>query len=163
MQDVIQESLLRAARYRSRLHDDARLEAWVLRIAGNVLADHVRRECRFGRTTTGDEVLEGLPAPEPEPGAVEEGEGYRLGCWEVDERSALGHVSTAMDALRGGDRQVLTSFYHGAGSCRETAQSCGIARELVKVRLYRARKRLVRVLRHRISLDGETDLAEEPL
>jgi RNA polymerase sigma factor (sigma-70 family) len=147
VEDVIQETYLRAVRYRGRLQDGRRLRSWTTRIALNVLSDKKRREGRFLATDPADQVLErdaegGAPAPlEP---------AVNLGRWELERERALMLLARARTRLRESDRRVLDSFYGGAGSCRATAEECGIPAHLVKVRLFRARRRLSRAMRREL-------------
>jgi RNA polymerase sigma-70 factor (ECF subfamily) len=153
--DVIQETLLRAARYRSSLVDPARLRGWALRIAGNVLRDHVRRECRLPRVEAGDEWLATLSGSEPDPGG--HGEDVSLsGAGVVFEKAELlDQMEVALDGLRRTDRRVLWSYYRGSPSCSRTAQELDIPAALVKVRLFRARRRLLQALLERLPFDAE--------
>ena len=48
LDDVVQETLLRAARYRRGLTDETRLKSWTLRIAANVMRDRLDREACLG-------------------------------------------------------------------------------------------------------------------
>jgi DNA-directed RNA polymerase specialized sigma24 family protein len=50
LDDVVQETLLRAARYRAKLSERERLRGWAMRIAINVLRDRVRRRERWSGT-----------------------------------------------------------------------------------------------------------------
>ena len=68
MDDVVQETLLRAARYRRSLCDPAKLRGWAMRIAANVLRDHVRRECRMQRRELLESGWESFEGREPIPG-----------------------------------------------------------------------------------------------
>lgn len=147
VEDVIQETYLRAVRYRGRLQDSRRLRSWTTRIALNVLSDKKRREGRFLATDPADQVLErdadgGAPAAQ-EPA-------LNLGRWELGRERALALLARARTRLRESDRRVLDSFYGGAGSCRATAEECGIPAHLVKVRLFRARRRLSRAMRREL-------------
>lgn len=149
--DVVQETLLRAARYRGSLSHPHRLRGWAMRIAINVLRDRVRREARIARHETTDEALEFAAGREPIPGEFEEALQLHVGEAVVERRAALAHLSTVLQDLRHDDRAVLRSYYHGAQSCAVTAHECGIPSSLVKVRLYRARQRLLRAIRQRLN------------
>jgi len=149
--DVLQETLLRAARYRGTLTDRGRLRGWATRIAGNVLRDHIRRECRLRRAELDDEGLGNLVAREPAPGDARNGGRLRVGTAEYDSEDLVGHLTAAMDTLRVEDRRVLRSYYAGAQDCRRTAVECDIAPALVKVRLFRARRRLGKAIRRRVT------------
>lgn len=146
LDDIVQETLLRAARYRPSLADSKRLEAWTLRIAANVLRDHIRRERRFPRIEETDSVLELCEGREHPPEERAESVQLRLGTSVLEKELALRHLDVAMLRLRREDRTVLGSYYAGDGRCAETARTCAISPPLVKVRLFRARRRLLRVL-----------------
>lgn len=159
--DVIQETYVRAARYRGRLAGVQSLRSWTMRIALNVLADTRRR---VQRLRADDEALEALESREHDPGEVllQEPE-IRLGRWVFGLESALFHLGRAVEGLRPEDRRVLDSFYRGGQSCRRTSSDCAIPLHLVKIRLFRARRRLLRVLRRRFALGGPLPLEGVPL
>ena len=150
IEDVIQETFLRAARYRSNLVDVRRLRSWTMRIAVNVLSDTKRRGTRLRSVAPEDPSLELVDAT-AEGGPGEE-QCFRLGRWLLEKDEALGHLQGALAELREDDRRVLGSFYGGLESCRETARECGIPGHLVKIRLFRARQRLLRSIRQRLAL-----------
>jgi RNA polymerase sigma-70 factor (ECF subfamily) len=149
VEDVIQETYLRAVRYRGKLKEGARLRSWTMRIAMNVLADRRRREKRY------------VPALEEElePRVHESGPGslaspLRIGRFDVESEDAIGLLHRALETLRDADRKLLESFYGGQESCRVTASECDLPLSLVKVRLFRARRRLCRAMRHRAALEN---------
>jgi RNA polymerase sigma-70 factor (ECF subfamily) len=136
--DVLQETFLRAARYRQTLKDPKRLRSWAFRIAANVLADRIRREARYSRATDGEPLLAELATEEseaPEPSILIDGE-------SEPRDDVLNVLVEALDKLRSRDRSLIEAFYGGAGSCRETAEFCSVPEDVVKVRLYRARTQL---------------------
>ena len=146
--DVIQETYLRAARYRSNLTEAGHLRSWTIRIAMNVLADWKRRARRCLPTAPDDACLqvEGEVGPHDDLEAP-----FRLDRWQLEKETALGVMIQALADLDGEDQRVLGSFYRGAQSCRETAEECDIPPHLVKVRLFRARQRLLRAIRGRLA------------
>jgi len=148
--DVVQETLLRAARYRAGPIERDQLRSWAWRIARNVLADSRRRAGRITYAAPGARVWEYLEAPDP---AAEPGEepSFRLGPWVLEKELALARLGGALDELRDEDRRLLRSFY-AVGTSRGTSAACGVPEHLVKVRLFRARRRLVRSLRRRLAL-----------
>jgi RNA polymerase sigma-70 factor (ECF subfamily) len=153
--DVIQETLIRAARYRDSLSDRTRLRGWTVRIAANVLADQLRRRAsRERRQAEAPPEFEELPSSQHAPAEVGEYVRLRLGGWEVEKDMALRYLGEEFLALGRDDRLVLGSFYSGAMSCRETAELCGISKQLVRVRLFRARRRLLKAMRRRLSFEG---------
>jgi RNA polymerase sigma-70 factor (ECF subfamily) len=149
-EDVIQEAMIRASRYRRSLADPKRLRPWVLRIALNVLRDLVRRERRLPRTDVDDDLFDFIEGREEIPGESGEERQLAVEGRVVEKRLALHHLGRARRQLREPDQTVLETYYAGAESCRETARVCEIEPGLVKVRLYRARRRLLRVVRTRL-------------
>lgn len=156
LEDVIHETFLRAVRYRGK--GVRKLRPWAFRIARNVLRDHHRREVHI--QDLGGEAPEEaiLVAEEPE----EEPE-YRFERWTLDREAALGALTGALARLKPDDQRVLSSFYQGEGTSRATARECEIPHHLVKIRLFRARRRLLRALRQRLALTQGPTLAEERL
>ncbi len=152
-EDVIQETMLRAARYRPALTNPERLKAWVLRIAANVHRDSMRRESRYIRTENQEEWLHSIECTDAGSGTsgvvAEHG---TLGSLNVEMHEALHHLPAAIGELRECDREVLDCFYRGRESCLDLARRFEISRSLAKVRVFRARKRLSKVLRKRLSL-----------
>ena len=151
LDDVLQETLLRAARYRGSLSDARNLRGWAQRIALNVLRDRARRVRRHRHVEGSDEGLDSVEGHESIPGEIGEDLQLRVGRLVVDRRVALSELVLAFDELKPADRAVLRSFYQGEQSSAQTAGECDIPLGLVKVRLFRARKRLLRALRRRIA------------
>lgn len=147
-EDVVQETLLRAARYRSKLTDPERLDAWVLRIAANVHRDLCRREVRYARGEDPVRILDGASrvSARDDDTSDDHLEGERLSVGEAMEL-----LPRAMAELRREDRAVLERYYHGPECCLDLARHFRISRGLAKVRLFRARRRLLGLLRQRIA------------
>lgn len=143
VEDVVQESFLRAAASRRGLRDQERLRGWLLRIASNVLADRARSEGRRRR------ILESMVAetppdarhsPAPEE-VLEECE------WWIEGRPFSWATMSAalvrgLEVLRPSDRRVLLEHYVRGASCRYSAEREGTSAAALKVRLFRARQRL---------------------
>lgn len=152
-EDIIQETFIRAARYRPALNDPDRFKAWVLRIASNVHLDLLRREVRYSRTENQDDWLHSIESEdlgEGTSGVV--AEHGSLGSLEVEMHEALHHLPHAFGELPSSDREVLEVFYGGSENCLDLALHFEISRSLAKVRVFRARKRLTKALRRRIGL-----------
>lgn len=151
LEDVVQEACVRAARYRSTLSDEARLRPWAARIALNVLKSRARRLQDARQRPLEEDEEDALADPEPEPRVPDL---FRAGPWVVDREEALQHLRLAMAGLRDDDRRLLSAFYDGGESCRRAAHVCELSPGLAKVRLFRARQRLQRLVRRRISLSA---------
>jgi DNA-directed RNA polymerase specialized sigma24 family protein len=157
--DVAQEALVRAARFRSRLQDVGKLRSWILRIGASVLRDHLRRERRQLRCEGALELLVPLEGREPEPGQWAEDE---LACLEgqlVERAQLMSEIELALQDERARDRQALARMY-GAELCREAPAGCrdapaadepeAVPSTRRKERLWRARQRLYRRLSARV-------------
>ena len=148
--DVIQETFLRAARYRSSLARPEGLKGWVMRIAANVYNDRYSW-CARTLAVPGDEGLfDSVEGREPDPGDSHCEESIRVGQAVIEKGTLVREMLSALDGLADRDRRVLTSYYGGAQSCLETAGDCDVPARLVKVHLFRARRRLARALRVRV-------------
>jgi len=145
--DVLQETFLRAARFRETLKEPARLRSWAFRIAANVLADRIRREARYLRVSEGEPLLEELAVEE----ANDDSGSIVIGGRSEPREEVLEVLIEALDRLRSRDRSLIESYYGGAGSCRETAEFCSLPEDIVKVRLYRARTRLKEYVTQEVS------------
>ena len=145
-EDLAQETLLRAARYRDSGGQRGRLSAWLVQIAANVLHDHARREGRGARASLDEGWMDLVEDPRPEPGASALEGSVLLGGVPVDVEDALWHLQAAFTRLLEHDRAVLSAYYGGGQCTRTAATECGIRPGLVKVRLFRARRRLERLV-----------------
>jgi len=147
VEDVVQESFLRAAASRRGLRDQERLRGWLLRIASNVLADRARNEGRRRRmleSMVAETPPDARHAPAPEEN-LDEPE-----WWIEGHAFAWATVSAALvrglEALRPGDRRVLLDHYVRGLNCRRSAEREGTNADALKVRLFRARQRLRQVI-----------------
>jgi DNA-directed RNA polymerase specialized sigma24 family protein len=157
LDDAIQETFLRAARYR-RNHRVRNLRPWVMRIAQNVLADGRRRQTRSGMTLKTDEPLDVLVTS---PVCVVEGVRIAGGWFEREAAREL--VRRGLARLRPADHALLEGHYSGGGDFGAAASdgtgAAGADRRLVKIRLYRARRKLRAVVRREANLQRRLGLA----
>jgi RNA polymerase sigma factor (sigma-70 family) len=121
--DAVQESLLRALKAAPRLSHDENLLAWFYRILRNVLTDLHRRRARE------DDKLHAFEreaaAPDPETEAV-----------------ACACLHGLLPALRPQYADVIQRLDLNEEAPESAAQALGVSRNLLKVRLHRARKQL---------------------
>ncbi len=150
--DVAQEALIRAARFRTRVQDERNLRGWILRIGSSVLRDHLRRERRQQRVEGADELLARHEGRETEPGQLAEEELSYLEGQLVERAQLMSEVDLALAEVDPQERRMLARSY-GADLCRERAdeleaQPLSVVRR--KERLFRARQRLYRRLTARV-------------
>ncbi len=154
VEDVVQETLIRAARARAWLRDDQCLEGWSLRIARNVWRDRLRARARSRQVQESELELGVLEAPmEVEESLVLQG---RVWERELVER----HIEESMKGLPIADRELLLAWSRRSSGRGALARQQGITPTLLKVRLYRARRRLRAALRGRLALSSSAPLPE---
>ncbi len=126
--DLLQESYLRFLCARRLRDDENACRAYLFRIATNLMRDHWRRP----QTTALDEVPEAALA---------------MDCrgWEhVDSQTVLGPGFALMKAR---ERQLLWLAYAEGCTHREIAQITGLRAASIRLLLFRARRKLARLLR----------------
>ncbi|MDF1837112.1 MAG: sigma-70 family RNA polymerase sigma factor [Planctomycetota bacterium] len=141
--DIIQESFLRAARYRRVPMDRDRLRGWLMRIASNVQVDKVRSRAKGPTTGLPQEIWETVGERVQEEARFPWGEG------ELRMGEALQCLEQASHEMRPQDRRVLTEFYLQRSGTEQIAERLGVSPSMVKVRLFRARRRLKVLLEKR--------------
>jgi RNA polymerase sigma-70 factor (ECF subfamily) len=134
VQDLAQDTFLKAWRALHQFDGRAPFEHWLSRIAARVAIDHIRarrdREVRF--SDLGEEAVEWLenirPTAGPEPRAAQE------------------ILALAMRKLSAEDRLVLTMLEIEEYSVKEICERTGWTSIVVRVRAFRARAKLKQAL-----------------
>jgi RNA polymerase sigma-70 factor (ECF subfamily) len=127
LDDVAQETFLRAWRHLRRFRGDAPFEHWLARIAVRVCYDYLRR-VRRDAVLTPLENLEVAAAENPAPEQARE------------------LVAAALARLRPDERLVITLLELEERSVSEVAALTGWSVSKVKVRAFRARQALRKIL-----------------
>lgn len=125
-EDVAQEALLRAWRYRHDLRESDRREQWLAQIVRNEAA---RRRQKQG------------------PGPIEEFEATAAEDPELVNAGARLDLQLALERLDKGDRLLLRLRYEEDMTQPMIARLLGLPEGTVKVRLHRARARLHRAIK----------------
>lgn len=125
--DLLQETLVRAWKNASTLRDEGLLEKWLISIAFRVCRDHQRGLRRFlvrlNRFWTERHLLNNTPVP-------------------IVETDKWEHLQHAMAKLSPDDRHLLVMKYLEAWSSEELADQLGVTTQTLHVRLHRAKNRL---------------------
>ncbi len=132
--DVAQEAMIRAWRALPRFRGDARLSTWLHRITVNTAWTHKKKAKRHAGLPV-DDYME-LPAPV--------GADHPEFAGEIVE--LRGRLRQALDRLPDGQRQVVIMKDVYGWSHAEIAEAMDITVTAAKVRLHRARARLVKDL-----------------
>ena len=126
VEDLVQDTLLRAWRNRAQFRAEASLLTWVLGIARNVV------RLRFRTLETRDRALRALAALETEvlpPDLLEDADLRR-------------RVRRALDELGAAHAEALVRRYCDGWSVRRIAEEAGESEKAVESRLHRAREAL---------------------
>jgi RNA polymerase sigma-70 factor (ECF subfamily) len=136
VEDLAQETFIKAWRFLDRFDGRAPFHHWLSKIALRVALDHLRRQKRIrseiALSDLGESALEWLqnPGDAPDPGAQQAAE-------------LLGMV---MCELSPEDRQVITLLEIEGRSVKEICSLTGFSNAAVRVRAFRARSRLRKIL-----------------
>jgi len=140
LEDIVQETLLRAFRSIGNFRWDSSFQTWLYRIAANVCRDFARKSasCRcvsLDQMCGGDEGATGAAcqvvcsaAAQPEAEAI-----------RTEEREAIVRAVAALPRL---DRAVFVMREMGSLSYKDIANSLGCSIESVRSRLARARRQV---------------------
>jgi RNA polymerase sigma-70 factor (ECF subfamily) len=132
LDDICQETFIKAYQSLKKFRGDAPFEHWITKIAVNVCYDMLRKQSRRRDDMPLDSVAFSIGAPKSS------------GDCSGDE--AMHIIGKALVKLRPKDRIVITLLNLEEKSVRETASLTGWSEANVKVRAFRARKELKRLL-----------------
>jgi len=126
--DLAQEAWLRITQRFGQLRDGQKIEAWIYRIARNIVADHFRRH--HETTVLPDE----LPAP-PDNRAIEE-----------TQQQHYDYIRDVVGNLPQPHREALTLTIYEGLSQRQLAERLGISLTAAKSRVQRARTEVRKIM-----------------
>lgn len=132
-EDAVQDTFLTARRRLVAFRGEGSFEGWLRRIGVNCALDSLERRGRM-EPTAGEE-LEGLPEDAPPAGGQLDGEVFQAA------------FQRALARLPAEFREAFSLAVLGRTPYDEAALAVGISRELLKVRVFRARKMLQESLR----------------
>lgn len=136
VEDLAQETFLKAWRALGQFDARAPFEHWVSRIAVRTALDHLRREKKhrgdIGFDDLGEDALDWLQHGDDKS--------------ELDSRSAAEILNLALSRLSPADRIVITMQELDGRSVKEIAAALGVSGIAVRVRAVRARAKLRRAL-----------------
>ena len=141
-EEIAQESISRLLAQNQRGVEIENPRAWLFRTARNLAVDVIRRQLP---SQLGLEALALLPDRRGEP---DDGE-FDTRVGEVSRSEVLVWLPELIDDLSDSDREFLHRRYTRGMSCRELARCEQISVANAKVRLFRARKRLLQAIESR--------------
>ena len=150
VEDLAQETFVKAWRALDQFDGRAPFEHWLSKIAVRVALDHLRREKRrqdeIGLPELGDDALDWLRSDDEKN--------------ELDARNAAELLDLAMRELSPLDRMVITMQEIEGRCVREICAATGASGVAVRVRAMRARRKLRRVLEKLMKDENEQTQAE---
>ena len=150
VEDLAQETFVKAWRALEQFDGRAPFEHWLSRVATRVALDHLRREKRrqneIRLPELGDDALDWLRSDDEKN--------------ELDARSAAELLDLAMRELSPLDRVVITMQEIEGRSVKEICAATGASGVAVRVRALRARGKLRRVLEKLVKDENEQTQAE---
>lgn len=152
VEDALQETLVRAARYRNGLRNRRSLTAWVTCIALNVVRESGARARRSTPTLNPAEFATLLEIREREQQALDIADLIDVGGVILEREDLMPHFGRAFRELRLEDRVLLSSIYIGDRSQAEVAQDRRLSISAVKMRLHRLRRKLRAKIRRSLML-----------
>ena len=132
LDDICQEAFIKVYQNLKKFRGDAPFEHWLTKIAVNVCYDMLRKQSRKRDNVPLDSVA--FSTGEPQSPSSSSGSE----AWDV--------LKNAFVKLRPEDRLVITLLHLEEKTVRETASLTGWSEANVKVRAFRARKELKRIL-----------------
>jgi RNA polymerase sigma-70 factor (ECF subfamily) len=153
VEDLAQETFVKAWRALGQFDGRAPFEHWLSKIAVRVALDHLRREQRrqneVGLPELGDDALDWLRSGDEKS--------------ELDARNAAELLDLAMRELSPLDRVVITMQEIEGRSVKEICETAGASGVAVRVRALRARGKLRRVLEKLMKDETKKPVGRESL
>jgi len=133
-EEVAQDVFLKVHVSLEHFKGDSKLSTWIYRIAYNACLDRTRKNSREGQH------MEYRDLRDRELGEMD----HALERMAREERSAL--IQAALAKLPPEDTSILTLFYFEEMNLLELEKIMGLPKATLKVRLFRARKRLAGIM-----------------
>lgn len=150
-EEIAQESIVRFLTASQRGVDIDRPEPWLFRTARNLAIDIVRRKLP---SPIGLEALARIP----DERGIDDDERFDTRVGEIGRGEVLKWIPQLVSSLSKRDQALLKARYERGLSCQELADTDQITLDNAKVRLYRARQRLLRAVEDRLREDWGASL-----
>ena len=142
--DVVQETMIRAARYRVSLREPTRLDSWMGRIAWNVLKSLRGKEAGRPISLLEEVHLDSKEGRESDPLLELYDEVLWVRGVEVERERLTSLLDGAIRALPEDEERMVEAAYKSQMSPSAISEAFGVRRGLIKSRLYRIRQKLHR-------------------
>lgn len=133
-EEIAQDTFLKTYQGLQGFKGDAKFSTWVYKIAYYRSLDSIRKSGRTIETTSIDTIYDRHLAEEEN----------MVACLEQSEQNET--IKDALKSLPGDDGVLITLFYYEELSLQEISGVMDLTENNVKVKLFRARKRLMQLL-----------------
>lgn len=137
-EEVSQDTFIKAFRSLKNFKGDSKFSTWLYKIAYHNCMDRLKKVARKYNTDTIDEVVENKITSTEDV----------LKTIERKERAEI--IKACLDELPEDERSILWFFYFEELSLKEITQVTSYSENNVKVKLHRARKKLLVVIQNRV-------------
>jgi RNA polymerase sigma-70 factor (ECF subfamily) len=137
-EEVSQDTFIKAYRSLKHFKGDAKFSTWLYKIAYHNCMDRVKKISRKYNTDTIDEVVENKISATDDV----------LQTIERKERAEI--IKACLNELAEDERSILWFFYFEELSLKEITKVTAFSENNVKVKLHRARKKLLAVIQDRV-------------
>ena len=137
-EEVSQDSFIKAFKSLKNFKGDSKFSTWLYKIAYNNCMDRIKKNARRYNTDAIDEVVENkIKATEDTMQMIER-----------KERAIL--MNECMEELPEDERSILWLFYYKELSLKEIIEVTSLSQTNLKVKLHRARKKLLAIVQQRV-------------
>lgn len=137
-EEISQDSFIKAYKSLSKFKGDSKFSTWLYKITYNNCMDVVKKKARRYNITEIDEVVENKLE------AIEN----TLDSIERNERSEI--LKHCLDYLPEDEKSILWLFYFKELSLKEIIEVTSLSEANIKVKLHRARKRLLTIVKDKV-------------
>lgn len=137
-EEIAQDTFIKAFKNLSKFKGDSKFSTWLYKIAYRTCLDSLKKQTEKYQTSTIDEIT---------ANKIKSTEGVLDGI-ERKERAAI--IKECMSNLPEDERTVLWLFYFEELSLKEIIEVTDLSESNVKVKLHRARKRLLTIVRQNV-------------
>ena len=134
-EDMAQEAFIKAFRALPSYKGDARFSTWLYQIVYNLCLDRLKKKKRLPADDLNTVVT------------IRDSEEDALSLLEDTDRKEL--LRSAIAKLSEKDQLIITLFYYEELSLKEIKEVTGLKENLIKIRLYRSRKKLLELLKNK--------------
>lgn len=137
-EEISQDSFIKVYKYLSKFKGDSKFSTWLYKISYNTCLDYIKKNAYQRNNVVIDDVTENQLA------SVE----TILDGIEKEERATV--INTCLEQLAEDEKAVLVFFYFKELSLKEIVTITSISETNVKVKLHRARKKLLSIVKNTV-------------